>query len=162
MEIGVGKLDGTIDLAYTPQVGIYASSLTQGWRLYAVGASYLAAADIDLGVPAELNVWYRVQVDLVAATGEVRSQIWNATTNVLLVDHTDFIPQWTPSDGIFDRLMLIDGETTKATTIANLATVDNVVFSSAPPNPPGPLGDLNGDGVVNAADLAILLGNWSK
>ncbi|MDZ4754780.1 MAG: hypothetical protein SGJ11_09815 [Phycisphaerae bacterium] len=162
MQIGVGKLDGTTDLAFTPQVGIYASALTQGWRLYGVGNSYLAVADIDLGVAAELGVWYRVQVDLIAATGQVRSQIWNQASETLLVDRVDGIPGWTPNDGVYDRLMIMDGETSEATTISNLATVDNVVFSSSPPTPPGPTGDLNGDGVVNAADLAILLGNWSQ
>lgn len=161
MQIGVGKLDGATDLAYTPQVGIYAASLTQGWRLYAVGAGYVATADVDLRIPAELDVWYRVQVDLTAATGEVRSRIWNLDTKTLLTDRVDVIPGWSPSDGIFDRLMVIDGETTPETTIANLATVDNVTFSAAPTIPPGPAGDLNGDGSVNAADLAILLGNWS-
>ncbi len=161
MEVGIGKLDGTLDLAYTPQVGIYAASLTHGWRLYAVGTSYISTADIDLGVPATIGVWYRVQVDLVAATGSVRSRVWNKATDELLVDRVDVVPLWTPADGIFDRLMVLDGETTEATTISNLATVDNVVFNSAPPIPPGPLGDLNGDGAVNAADLAILLGSWT-
>ncbi len=28
--------------------------------------------------------------------------------------------------------------------------------------PPPPVGDINGDGIVNAADLALLLGNWSQ
>ncbi|MDZ4828995.1 MAG: hypothetical protein SGJ09_02200 [Phycisphaerae bacterium] len=161
MEVGIGKLDGTLDLAFTPQVGIYASSLTHGWRLYAVGTSYTASADIDLELPATIGVWYRVQVDLVAATGSVRSRVWNKATDELLVDRIDVVPLWTPADGIFDRLMVLDGETSEATTISNLATVDNVVFNSAPPIPPGPLGDLNGDGAVNAADLAILLGSWT-
>lgn len=161
MEIGVGKLDGTIDLAYTPQVGIYASSQTQGWRLYAVGASYVSTADVDLELPALVDVWYRVQVDLTVATGAVRSRIWLKATDELVVDRIDTVKGWTPSDGIFDRLMVIDGETSKETTVSNLATVDNVVFEASPPTAPGPLGDLNGDGAVNAADLAILLGNWS-
>jgi hypothetical protein len=161
MQIGVGKLDGSTDLAFTPQVGIYASAFTQSWRLYAVGNSYLAAADIELGVTVEIGVWYRVQVDLIAATGEARSRVWNAATDTLLVDQTDTIPLWTPADGIFDRLMVMDGEVGGDATISNLATVDNVAFSSAPAKTPGPQGDLNGDLKVDAADLAILLGNWT-
>lgn len=161
MQIGVGKLDGSTDLAFTPQVGIYASAFTQSWRLYAVGNSYISGADIELGVPVEIGVWYRVQVDLAAGTGEARSRIWNAGTGTLLVDQTDVIPLWTPADGIFDRLMLMDGETGGTATISNLAMVDNVEFSSTPAQTPGPQGDLNGDLKVDAADLAILLGNWT-
>lgn len=162
MQVGVGKLDGTIDLAGTPQVGIYASSLSQGWRLYAVGASYIAGDDVDLNVAATIGVWYHLQVDLVAATGELRSRIWDKASDTLLVDQTNVVAAWTPADGIFDRLMIIDGELSEGTTIANLATVDNVEFSAAPPIPPGPQGDINGDGVVNGADLGLLLANWTK
>lgn len=161
MQVGVGKLDGTTDLAFTPQVGIYAAAQTHSWRLYAVGAGYVASLELDLRVPAELNVWYRVQVDLVAASGQIRSRIWNKATDALLVDRTDIVPQWTPADGVFDRLMVIDGELSPKVTVSNLATVDNVVFTAAPPIPPGPAGDINGDGKVDAIDLAILLGNWS-
>ena len=39
-------------------------------------------------------------------------------------------------------------------------SIDNV--SIAPLTPPGPIGDLNGDGVVDGADLGILLANWSS
>ncbi|MFO0875480.1 MAG: hypothetical protein U0575_16135 [Phycisphaerales bacterium] len=162
MQIGVGKLDGTTDLAFTPQVGIYASSMSQGWRLYALGASYGSFLDLDLEVPATVGTWYRVRVDLVAATGVVRSRVWLGASDRLLVDRTDTVPGWAPSDGIFDRVMLIDGELSKGVTVSNLATVDNVVFEAAAPIPPGPLGDLNGDGIVDGADLGLLLANWSK
>ncbi len=161
IQIGVGKLDGSTDLAFTPQVGIYASSLTQGWRLYADGAGSVAFADIDLELPATLGTWYRVEVVLTAATGSVRSRIWDAATDTLLVDRTDVVEGWSPSDGVFDRLMVIDGELSAGVTISNAATVDNVIFNATPATPPGPQGDLNGDGIVDGADLGILLANWT-
>jgi hypothetical protein len=160
MQIGVGKLDGDTDLAFTPQVGIYAAAKTHGWRLYAAGIA-VGFGDIDLEAVAEVGVWYHVEMEFNATTGLTHSFIRNLATDVVVVDRTDQIEGWTPQDGIFDRLMLIDGELTPETTIPNIAVVDNVTVSTTPTNPPGPLGDLDGDGDVDGADLGTLLSNWT-
>lgn len=160
MQIGVGKLVGEKDLAFTPQVGIYASALTQGWRLYADG-NLDAFADVDLGASVQLGVWYHVEMTLTVATGQVHSLVQNLATREVVVDRTDTVPDWTPQDGVYDRIMLLDGEISPAVTIPNLAVVDNVAIATQPADPPGPQGDLDGDGDVDGFDLALLLGQWT-
>jgi hypothetical protein len=160
MQVGVGKLEGDTNLAFTPQVGIYVASRTQGWRFYADGVGE-AFADVDLEAVAEIGVWYHVEMEFNAVTGSAHSQITNLVTDTVVVDRTDQIPGWTPQDGVFDRLMLIDGELTPETTIPNIAVVDNVTIETTPANPPGPQGDLDGDGDVDGADLGLLLANWT-
>lgn len=72
MQLTFGQ-NGVANWAATPQAGIYASSLTQGWRLFVTTASTFA--DIDLGVAALPGVWYTVAQGLDVTTGMFHSQI---------------------------------------------------------------------------------------
>jgi hypothetical protein len=160
MQVGVGGLIGQTDLAFTPQVGIYASSFSQGWRLFASGAAF-AFEDIDLNAPVVLGQWYHLDMTLTAATGAVHCVITEMPSGTVVADQTDVVKGWTPQDGVFDRVVAFDGELTKGTTVSNLAVIDNLTFETTPPSPPGPNGDLDGDGDVDGADLGILLLNWT-
>lgn len=141
-------------------VGLYASAGTQGWRLYVAGSiDSPVFADIDVELPVVIGVWYHVEVEVLRQTGEIRSRILDAATDEVLLDRVDVIPDWTPESGPFDAVACFDGDNLPTKT-ANQATIDNITYEVGYPAPTGPTGDLDGDGVVGPADLAILLANW--
>lgn len=128
--------NGVASYDVTPQAGIYASSLTKSWRLFLIGEKNLGA-DIDLGVLAAVGVWYRVQLDADALTGEFRSRISDVLTGNTLVDNTTVIPNWQPNEAFWDSIAFFGGDLSGTT--ANLAVVDNVnISSSGPPAIPEP------------------------
>ena len=110
----------------TPQVGIYASTQTEGWRLYSIDSAG-NASDIDLGATAVAGTWYRVDLDVDALTGAVASRVFDIASGVLVVDRIDVIPGWTATD--FDAIAFFDGELSGA---AGLGSLDNVSYSAVP------------------------------
>ena len=154
MQMGFSHFSEDINPLFWSQVGIYASSLEQGWRVFVAVPN--AFSDIDLGLAVTLGVWYRLQLEIEAATGVIRSRIWDTATGMLLVDDSQVIDGWTAEDGAFDVLTFFDGELSEQATIPNIAFVDHICAMPTP----NPVGDLTLDGHVDAADLAILLGSW--
>jgi hypothetical protein len=128
---------GIRNFATTPQAGIYASSLTQGWRLFLISSNGGAAsADIDLGGPASVGTWYRLELTLDVTTGAFHSRVSDIAQAQLLVDRTDVIPNWQPQDGQFDSFAFFGGELSPDDTVGNLGIVDNVnIVAAAVPEP---------------------------
>lgn len=127
--------NGVYNWASTPQAGIYASSLTGGWRLYA--ATNSAAADIDLGVPALVGVWYTVAQSLDVNTGLFHSQIWDGATGAPLVDQFNSIAGWNPADAQFDAFAFFGGDLSPNDRVGNIGVIDNVNVSVVPTPEPG-------------------------
>jgi len=119
----------------TPQAGVYASSLTHGWRLFVVSKSMFA--DIDLGVAAALGTWYTVSTDMDAATGRFHIVISDTKTGIALTNQTDLVSGWVPAEANFDTVAFFGGELSPADTIGNVAFVDNVNVVSTVPEPGG-------------------------
>ena len=111
IEVGVNRQVGTRDLAYVPSVGVFASTLTQGWRLYVVAATVRSLI-------------------LDTATGDVLSDV----TTLL----SAFGPWDTTVDGVFDVEGFFDGELT-GSDAGNLVMIDNVDQSVVPVGEPAPL-----------------------
>ncbi len=155
MEVGVGQFLEGIDPAFIPQTAIYASSLTQGWRLYVVGTAK-AFANIDLKLPVQIGTWYRVQVDLDAVGGVIRSRIWDVASGAPLLDRADVIEGWTPDDGLYDIANFFDGELTPEATVSNLAVIDNICVAPIA----SCLADLDFSGAVDFADILAVLAAW--
>ncbi len=126
---GVGSFDGT------PQAGIYASALTQGWRLFLIGEQNLFA-DIDLGVAATVGTWYRVSLEADALTGAFHTQILDVLSGTLLLDDSQTLSGWTPGEAHWDSIAFFGGDLSGSP--ANLAVVDNVNIASSGsvPEPP--------------------------
>jgi len=120
------------NFAFTNQAGIYASSFTQGWRLFLIGGP---GADIDLGVPANIGAWYRIQLDFDVPTSTFHSRISDILTGSLLLDRLDKIAGLTPADARFDSIAFFGGETTIFTKVADLAVVDNINISATGSTP---------------------------
>jgi hypothetical protein len=112
----------------TPQLGIYASTQTQGWRLYAIDAAG-NATDIDLGAAAAAGTWYRVDLDVDELSGSVTSHVVDIASGVSVIDRTDVIPGWTATD--FDAIAFFDGELSQP-DVAGLGSLDNVSYSAVP------------------------------
>lgn len=112
----------------TPQAGIYASTLTRGWRLFLIGEQNLGA-DIDLGVAAAVGQWYRVSLDADALTGSFHTQIFDVLSGTRLLDDTRSIAGWTPTEANWDSIAFFGGDLTASN--ANLAVVDNVNIASS-------------------------------
>lgn len=112
----------------TPQVGIYASTQTQGWRLYSIDAAG-KATDIDLDGAAVAGTWYRVDLDVDELSGTVRSRIVDIASGVAVVDRTDVIPGWTAPD--FDAIAFFDGELSGG-DVAGQGSLDNVDYAAVP------------------------------
>lgn len=125
MGVGFSKLQGTTDLVLAPNVAVYASARTHGWRLFAATANF--EADFDLGVPVELGAWYGVQVELDANAGTVHSRITDAATGSVLENTATVLSAlWDPAtDGVFDLESFFGVELT-AISRSGLATIDNI------------------------------------
>jgi hypothetical protein len=119
---GVGGFDGT------PQAGIYASALTQGWRLFLIGEQNLFA-DIDLGLAAQVGTWYRVSLDADALTGAFHTRIFDVLSNTLLLDNTQTLGGWTPGEAHWDSIAFFGGDLSGTTP--DQAVVDNVNIASS-------------------------------
>jgi hypothetical protein len=127
MAVGINKLVGTTDLAFAPAIEVYASTLTQGWRLF-VSTPNLNG-DIDLGVPALVGKWYTVEVDVDVLAATARSFIKDTLSGTVLVNQFTSLTglgAWNPAvDGAFDIEGFLDGELSDV-TVAGLAVVDNI------------------------------------
>ena len=120
--------NGVANWAYTPQVGIYASSATKGWRLYAsAGAS---SADIDLGVAAVEGTWYTVSQSFDVLTGQFRSQIFDTATGTTLVDQFNTVSGWDPTGVAFDSFAFFAGDLSANDRIGDIGVIDNVNVSA--------------------------------
>ena len=131
----------------TPQAGIYASSQTQGWRLYLISSNGGPTVDIDLGVSSALGIWYSVALDIDATTGTFHSIISDTASGTPLGDQTNVIAGWLPQFAVFDSIAFLAGEvaatapaTLGSTTLPNIAQVDNINISTTPVPLPAPLG----------------------
>jgi hypothetical protein len=114
------------NFAFTPQAGIYASALTKTWRLFLIGGPN---ADIDLGAPAVLGTWYRVQLDFNVLTATFHSRVTDILSGVPVVDQFNTIAGLTPADTPYDSIGFFGGEISSS-TVANLAVVDNINISA--------------------------------
>lgn len=140
IEIGVNRRDGTTDLAFVPSVGVFASTLTEGWRLYVITENVYV--DLDLGVAATLGTWYTVEVDLDVVAATVRSLILETSSGNVLADVTTLLSDFglwdTSVDGVFDVEGFFDGELTGSRS-GNLVVIDNVDQSVVPVTEPASL-----------------------
>lgn len=127
MQLTIGP-NGVSNWAYTPQLGIYASSLTRGWRLFSNNPS--AIADIDLQVAADVGRWYTVSQSFDALLGVFHSQIWDTATGLVLLDTFNTLAGWDPVDATFDSWAFIAGDLSVDDTIGNIGVVDNVNISA--------------------------------
>jgi MYXO-CTERM domain-containing protein len=139
IEVGVNRRVGTTDLAFVPSVGVYASTLTQGWRLYVVTENL--DVDLDLGAAATLGTWYTVEVDLDVVAGTVRSLVLDAASGNVLADVTTLLSAFGPwdatVDGVFDVEGFFDGELTGSQS-GNLVLIDNIDQTVVPVTEPAP------------------------
>lgn len=113
----------------SPQAGIYASSLTGGWRLFVQGAVF---ADIDLGVPATIGTWYTVKLTFDLNTATFHSVIIDEATGMVLVNQFNVVPGLNSSNTSYNSIAFFGGEVSNDDTIADVGVVDNVNISSSP------------------------------
>ncbi len=139
-QVGVSNFDNT------PQAGVYASSQTQGWRLFLISSNGGPTADIDLGVAASLGIWYSVELQIDATTGSFHSIIKDAASGTQLNDTTNVIANWQPQFGVFDSIAFFAGEVAAtfpvsagSTTIPNIGQVDNINVTTTPVPLPAPV-----------------------
>jgi len=131
MQLTFAQLSDNLYIA--PQVGIYASSFTESWRLFLIpGGGGVTGADIDLGLAVGLGLWYRLQLDFDATAGTWHAQIADASNGSILVNQMGAFADWQPSFGPFDSVAFIEGEGGLGITTANLALVDNINVTSSP------------------------------
>lgn len=122
---------GVSSFADTPQAGIYASSLTQGWRLFLISSNGGPFADIDLAAAADLATWYHLDLTLDAQTGMFHSQITDLSTSTLVSDKINVIGGWDPSYAQFDSFAFFGGELSND-TIGDIGVVDDVNVTTSP------------------------------
>ena len=126
-QVGVLGFDGT------PQAGIYASSLTQGWRLFLISSNGGPFADIDLAAAANLDTWYHLNLTLDATTGTFHSQITDLSTSTTVSDQINVISGWVPQDAQFDSFAFFGGElSVPDDTIGDIGVVDNINVTTNP------------------------------
>ena len=127
MQVGFGQLQGTLDPAKVPTVGLFVGAESQSWRLIAATANTFG--DPDLGVPVTLGTWYGLQLDLDVLAGTLHSRTTDVATGSTLLDTVTSLLQfgaWDPAvDGQFNIESFLDGELS-ATTTPGLAVVDNI------------------------------------
>jgi hypothetical protein len=140
------------NFASAPQTGIYASSLTQGWRLYFLGAA-TGSADIDLGVPAPVGEWFTVGLTLDALTGAYDATIEDTATGTLLTNSTGLLPGWTAADDTFDTVAFFKGDLSSGDTIGDTGAVTNINVTALVPEPAGWL--ILGTGLVALLLLGV-------
>ncbi len=136
----------------TPQFGLYASSFTQGWRLYFQGAAG-GFADIDLGVAAPVGEWFTVGLDLNALTGAYDATITDTATGALLTNSIGLLPGWTAADNTFDSIAFFKGDLSPGDTIGDTAAVTDINVTATVPEPAGWL--LLATGLVALAPLRL-------
>jgi hypothetical protein len=124
-----------INFSVTPQVGLYASSFNQGWRLFFIGADS-GSADIDLGVPAPVGEWFSVELSLNALTGGYDATIADTLTGAILTHDTGLLPDWTAADNVFDTVAFFKGDLSVGDTIGDVGVVDNINVTASVPEPP--------------------------
>jgi len=129
MELAFAQEDG--NFAGAPQVGVYASSLTQGWRLYFVG-SVSGSADISLGVAAPVGEWFTVGLTVNALTGAYDATIEDTATGTILTNSAGLLPGWTAADDTFDTVAFFKGDLSSGDTIGDTAAVTNINATAAP------------------------------
>ncbi len=133
MQLSFGQ-NGVDNWANTPQAGIYASSLTEGWRLYVAIAG--TNADINLNVAATPGVWYTVAQSLDITTGIFHSQIWDGASGTQLLDQFNTIAGWNQAGASqFDAFAFVGGDHSPADTYGNIGVIDNVNITTATPEP---------------------------
>ena len=132
MEVTFGQ-NGVCNWACAPSAGIYASSLSQGWRLYVLTPTIVA--DIDLGAAATPGVWYTVVQTLDVPLGRFHSQVFDAATGTKLVDQVNDIAGWNPAEIQFDSFAMIGGDLSPSNTVGNIGVVDNVNVTATTPEP---------------------------
>jgi hypothetical protein len=120
---------GVSNFCCTPQAGIYASSLTGGWRLFVSGS---VNADIDLGVPANVGEWYSVQLSFNVGTATFHSIIMDVATSTVLVNRFDTVTGLNSSNTQYDSIAFFGGEVSSGDTVADVSTVDNINISASP------------------------------
>lgn len=127
MQVGFSQLQGTLDPAKVPTVGLFVGAVSQSWRLFTGTANTFG--EPDLGVPVVLGTWYGLQLDLDALAGTLHSRITDVATGSTLLDTVTSLSQfgaWDPAvDGQFNIESFLGGELS-ATTTSGLAVVDNI------------------------------------
>jgi hypothetical protein len=136
MQIGFAKLEGSIDPADAPGVGIIVSGETQTWHLFALTQNIVA--DLDLGVHVDEGKWYRAETDFDATHGVLHGVVTDITSGAILADKMVFLHDprygnYDPDvDGVFNAEAYIDGEHSlldsndPSLTRPNLAVIDNI------------------------------------
>jgi hypothetical protein len=137
MQLSFGQ-NGADNWASTPQAGIYAASLTQGWRLYVATNNF--GLDLDLGVAATPGVWYTVAQDFDVFAGIFHSQIWDTATGTQLLDTFTTLSGWDPNDAAqFDAFAFFGGDLSAEDTFGSIGVIDNVNIVAVTTPEPGTL-----------------------
>ncbi len=143
------------DIALSPDTSIYAASLTHGWRVFSFGTAG-TISDFSLNTPITIGRWYRVQMELETASGDIGLKIWDLSSDTLLLDNSTVLPGWTAEDGHYDAVAVSEGELSEGLTQANRAVVDNVHVQVGP----CPWDCGNNDSDVGIVDFLALLAQW--
>ncbi len=130
VSIGVASLLPGADLCCFPtaQVGVFVSTLTRGYRLYAIDGAG-TASDIDLGLAAAEGVWRRVELGVDGATGSVHTRIVDPVFGTVLVDDARTIAGWSATS--FDVVAFLGGQLIPGGT-TGLGSADNVAWAPVP------------------------------
>lgn len=128
--MGVSRFDAGNQAGGWHSLQMYGTDMSHDFRAYAIAdADY---QDFPLGVAMQTAVWYRVQIDVDAISGSIRSRIWDAATSTQLADSTVQMPGWTAADSVFDVVTINQGELSAATSAD--VWVDNVTVGTPEPS----------------------------
>ena len=119
-------IPGVDPCCHDENMGVYASSLEKGWRMWWNDSQLGPFIDISLEQPITLGVWYTVQVEYDAVTGWTHTLISDAASGAVLVDRVDLPETWLHGGADFDFVALVDGELGGACTIGHETVLDNV------------------------------------
>jgi hypothetical protein len=127
VQAGIMRQEDGVDFHLWKQMGIYAGSASQEWKMFAWTDNVLA--DFSLGVPITLGTWYHLEFDLDVPMATVHGKITDIATGDVLTDQTvslrDF-GDWDPKvDGYMDIESFFDAELSAENTPA-IATIDNI------------------------------------